>query len=87
MKDTVTAAIGRYDAKGRYFDRDAIDELKAYFVTGTARLKAAALLSANASRLVRQAGSQLFEELPDLIRPGGNAYTTRRYAACLRDMD
>ncbi|MGQ9866380.1 MAG: allophycocyanin subunit beta [Pseudanabaenaceae cyanobacterium] len=87
MKDTVTAAIGRYDAKGRYFDRDAIDELKAYFATGTARLKAAAALSANAAQLVRQAGSQLFEEIPDLIRPGGNAYTTRRYAACLRDMD
>jgi phycobilisome core component len=29
----------------------------------------------------------LFDELPELIRPGGNAYTTRRYAACLRDMD
>ena len=37
--------------------------------------------------LVKQAGSKLFEELPELIRPGGNAYTTRRYAACLRDMD
>ena len=30
---------------------------------------------------------QLFEEQPELIRPGGNAYTTRRYSACLRDMD
>jgi phycobilisome core component len=29
----------------------------------------------------------LFDELPELIRPGGYAYTTRRYAACLRDMD
>jgi phycobilisome core component len=29
----------------------------------------------------------LFDEIPELIRPGGNAYTTRRYAACLRDMD
>ncbi len=38
-------------------------------------------------RLVKQAGLKLFEELPELIRPGGNAYTTRRYAACLRDMD
>jgi len=28
----------------------------------------------------------LFDEIPELIRPGGNAYTTRRYAACLRDM-
>ena len=29
----------------------------------------------------------LFERVPELIRPGGNAYTTRRYSACLRDMD
>jgi len=29
----------------------------------------------------------LFEEVPELIRAGGNAYTTRRYSACLRDMD
>ena len=29
----------------------------------------------------------MFDEQPELIRPGGNAYTTRRYAACLRDMD
>jgi len=27
------------------------------------------------------------EEVPELIRAGGNAYTTRRYSACLRDMD
>jgi len=24
---------------------------------------------------------------PELLLPGGNAYTTRRWAACLRDMD
>ncbi len=87
MEDTITRLIDRYDATGRYLDRDAIDSLKAYFATGTARLRAASLITANAAGLVRQAGSQLFDEVPDLIRPGGNAYTTRRYAACLRDMD
>jgi phycobilisome core component len=87
MKDAVTTMIGLYDAKGRYFDRDAVDSLKSYFATGSARLKAASTINANAAAIVRQAGTELFEEIPDLIRPGGNAYTTRRFAACLRDMD
>eukprot|EP00871_Galdieria_phlegrea_P003950 jgi/Galph1/4556/GphlegSOOS_G3303.1 len=29
----------------------------------------------------------LFSEQPQLIQPGGNAYTNRRMAACLRDME
>jgi phycobilisome core component len=87
MRDAVTKLIRNYDGTGRYLDRNAIDSLKTYFETGTARVTAAAVINSNAAAIVKQAGSQLFEELPELIRPGGNAYTTRRYAACLRDMD
>jgi phycobilisome core component len=87
MRDAVTSLIKNYDTTGRYLDRDALDSLKSYFGTGTARIQAAAVINANAAAIVKQAGSRLFEELPELIRPGGNAYTTRRYAACLRDMD
>ncbi|MEH2012828.1 allophycocyanin subunit beta [Nostoc sp.] len=87
MRDAVTSLIKNYDLAGRYFDRNAIDTLKSYFDSGTARVQAAAAINSNAAALVKQAGLQLFEELPELIRPGGNAYTTRRYAACLRDMD
>lgn len=87
MRDAITSVIGTYDVAGRYFDRNAIERLKSYFDTGTARVKAAATINGNAAAIVKQAGSQLFEEQPELIRPGGNAYTTRRYAACLRDMD
>lgn len=87
MRDAVTNLIRNYDVTGRYLDRNAVDSLKAYFETGTARVAAAGVINANAAEIVRQAGSQLFDELPELIRPGGNAYTTRRYAACLRDMD
>ncbi|MDX2253973.1 MAG: allophycocyanin subunit beta [Pseudanabaenaceae cyanobacterium bins.39] len=87
MQDAITSLIGAYDATGKYFDRDAMDALKSYFATGNARLNAASTLTANAASIVRKAGAQLFEEVPDLIRPGGNAYTTRRFAACLRDMD
>jgi phycobilisome core component len=87
MRDAVTSLIKNYDVTGRYFDRDAIDDLKAYFRTGNARLQVVGVINADAAAIVRQAGIALFEENPELIRPGGNAYTTRRYAACLRDMD
>ncbi len=87
MRDAVTSLIKNYDVAGRYFDRNAIDNLKSYFESGTARVQAAASINSNAASIVKQAGSKLFEEQPELIRPGGNAYTTRRYAACLRDMD
>jgi phycobilisome core component len=87
MRDAVTNLIKNYDITGRYLDRNAIDSLKSYFDTGAARLAAAGVINANAAAIVKQASLQLFEELPELIRPGGNAYTTRRYAACLRDLD
>jgi phycobilisome core component len=87
MRDAVTSLIENYDITGRYLDRNAIDTLKSYFDTGTARVQAAAVINGNAAAIVKQAGIRLFEEIPELIRPGGNAYTTRRYAACLRDMD
>ena len=87
MQDAVTSLIKTYDITGRYLDRNAIDNLKSYFDTGIARVQAAAIINGNVAEIVKRAGLQLFEELPELIRPGGNAYTTRRYAACLRDMD
>jgi phycobilisome core component len=87
MRDAVTSLIKTYDITGRYLDRDALDSLKSYFSSGTARVKAAAVINTDAAAIVKQAGSALFDENPELIRPGGNAYTTRRYAACLRDMD
>jgi len=87
MRDAVTTLIQSYDSTGRYLDRNALDSLKAYFDTGMARVQVAAMISANAAEIVKAAGSKLFETIPELIRPGGNAYTTRRYAACLRDMD
>ncbi len=87
MRDALTSLIGTYDVAGRYFDQNAMDKMKSYFETGTARIKAAAAINSDAAEIVKRAGRRLFDELPELIRPGGNAYTTRRYAACLRDMD
>jgi len=87
MRDAVTSLIGTYDLEGRYLDRNAVDTLKDYFRSGAARLQAAGLINGNAAAIVKQTSTALFQELPELIRPGGNAYTTRRLAACLRDLD
>ncbi len=87
MRDAVTTLIRNYDSTGRYLDKNALDTLKTYFDSGMARVQVAAMISANAAEIVKAAAGQLFETVPELIRPGGNAYTTRRYAACLRDMD
>ncbi|MGL5942571.1 MAG: allophycocyanin subunit beta [Waterburya sp.] len=87
MRDAVTNLIKNYDITGRYLDRNAMDSLQDYFTSGTARVAVATMISGNAATIVKDAGLQLFEDVPELIRPGGNAYTTRRYSACLRDLD
>ena len=66
MRDAITSLIGTYDVAGRYFDRNAIDTLKSYFETGTSRIQAAAAINGNAAAIVKRAGSQLFENLPEL---------------------
>ena len=87
MRDAITNLIRNYDVAGRYLDRNALDSLKDYFESGTARVAVATMISANAASVVKQASSTLFEQVPELLRPSGNAYTTRRYSACLRDLD
>jgi phycobilisome core component len=87
MRDAVTSLIKNYDIAGRYLDRNAMDSLQEYFASGNARVAIATMVSGNAATIVKNAGLKLFEEVPELIAPGGNAYTTRRYSACLRDMD
>ncbi|MEA5390498.1 allophycocyanin subunit beta [Cyanobium gracile UHCC 0139] len=87
MRDAITGLIGRYDQLGRYFDRSAIDRIDSYFAQAEVRLAAVELINREAATIVREAAQRLWLEDPELLLPGGNAYTTRRLAACLRDMD
>nr|YP_002048908.1 phycobilisome core component-allophycocyanin beta-18 subunit [Paulinella chromatophora]ACB42698.1 phycobilisome core component-allophycocyanin beta-18 subunit [Paulinella chromatophora] len=87
MRDAISGLIGRYDQLGRYFDRDAIDRLESYYTGATIRLTAVELINREAADIVREASQRLFKGDPELLLPGGNSYTTRRMAACLRDMD
>lgn len=79
MRDAVTTLIKNYDVTGRYLDRNAMDELKAYFDSCSTRIAAASLINTSSSDIVKKAAALLFEEVPELIRPSGNAYTTRRF--------
>ena len=87
MRDAITGLIGQYDQLGRYFDRSAIDRIESYFDEAGIRVLAVEIINREASELVREASQRLFQADPELLLPGGNAYTTRRLAACLRDMD
>lgn len=87
MRDAISGLIGRYDQLGRYFDREATDRIDAYYAESELRLAAVELINREAAGIVREASQRLWLEDPELILPGGNAYTTRRLAACLRDMD
>jgi allophycocyanin beta subunit len=85
-QDAITAVINSSDVQGKYLDAAALEKLKGYFATGELRVRAATTIAANSSAIIREAvaKSLLYS---DITRPGGNMYTTRRYAACIRDLD
>jgi len=87
MRDAITGLIGRYDQLGRYLDREAVDRMNGYYSQASARLAVVELINREAAGIVREAAQRLWLADPELILPGGNAYTTRRLSACLRDMD
>nr|YP_009398646.1 allophycocyanin beta 18 subunit [Kuetzingia canaliculata]ARW67832.1 allophycocyanin beta 18 subunit [Kuetzingia canaliculata] len=87
MKDAITNIVNNYDITGKYFDDKALNDLDKYFKSGIDRLKILELISSKASTIVKEAATRLYSEQPELLRPGGNSYTTRRYATCLRDID
>jgi allophycocyanin beta subunit len=86
MQDAITSVINSSDVQGKYLDASSLEKLKAYFATGELRVRASAAISANSATIVKEAvaKSLLYS---DVTRPGGNMYTTRRYAACIRDLD
>jgi allophycocyanin beta subunit len=85
-QDAITSVINSADVQGKYLDSASLEKLKNYFATGELRVRASAAIAANSATIVKEAvaKSLLYS---DVTRPGGNMYTTRRYAACIRDLD
>ena len=86
MQDAITNVINQSDVQGLYLDSSSIGRLEKYFSSGELRVRAAATISANAAGIIRDSVAKALL-YSDITRPGGNMYTTRRYAACIRDLD
>ncbi|MBD2020101.1 phycocyanin subunit beta [Leptolyngbya sp. FACHB-36] len=87
MLDAFAKVVSQADAKGEFLSGGQFDALTNLIKEGNKRIDAVNRISTNASSIVTDAARALFEEQPQLIAPGGNAYTNRRNAACLRDME
>lgn len=87
MLDAFAKVVSQADARGEYLSPSQLDALSAMVADGNKRMDMVNRITSNASTIVANAARSLFEEQPQLIAPGGNAYTNRRMAACLRDME
>lgn len=87
MLDAFTRVVSQADARGEYVPTSQIDALKQMVADGNKRIDVVNRITGNTSAIVASAARALFAEQPQLIAPGGNAYTNRRMAACLRDME
>jgi phycocyanin beta chain len=87
MLDAFAKVVSQADARGEYLNAGQLDALGAMVAEGNKRMDTVNRITANASAIVANAARSLFAEQPQLIAPGGNAYTSRRMAACLRDME
>jgi phycocyanin beta chain len=87
MFDAFTRVISQADARGDYLNQGQFDALKSMVADSNKRMDVVNRITGNSSAIVANAARVLFAEQPQLIAPGGNAYTNRRMAACLRDME
>ena len=87
MFDAFTKVVAQADARGEFINAGQIDALASVVADSNKRMDAVNRITSNASKIVANAARDLFAQQPSLIAPGGNAYTSRRMAACLRDME
>ncbi len=87
MFDAFTKVVSQADARGEFLSTSQLDALSAMVGESNKRMDTVNRITSNASAIVTNAARSLFAEQPQLIAPGGNAYTSRRMAACLRDME
>ncbi|MEL4898127.1 phycocyanin subunit beta [Crocosphaera sp. Alani8] len=87
MFDAFTRVVSQADARGDFLSADQLDALSKMVAESNKRMDSVNRITSNASTIVADAARALFAEQPQLIQPGGNAYTSRRMAACLRDME
>ena len=87
MLDAFAKVVAQADARGEFLSGTQLDALSIMVSEGNKRLDIVNKINSKASSIVTNSARALFAEQPQLVQPGGNAYTSRRMAACLRDME
>lgn len=87
MFDVFSRATDQAIQRGVFLSSEQIDTLLRIIAEGAQRLDIVRQLTSNVTQIVTNTARTLFIEQPDLIAPGGNAYTNRRMATCLRDIE
>ncbi|MBP5972321.1 phycocyanin subunit beta [Brasilonema sp. CT11] len=87
VQDAFSKVVAQADSRGEYLNDSQLDALLGLVRDGNKRVDVINRITSNASTIVANAVRQLFAEQPQLIAPGGNAYTSRRAAACIRDLE
>nr|QCI06534.1 gcyanin beta subunit [Erythroglossum lusitanicum]QCI08111.1 gcyanin beta subunit [Polyneura bonnemaisonii] len=87
MLDAFAKVVAQADARGEFLSNKQIEALEIMVAEGNKRLDTVNKINSNASAIVTNSARALFAEQPQLVQAGGNAYTSRRMAACLRDME
>lgn len=85
--DAFAKVVSQADSRGAYLTSSQLDALSAFVADGNKRIDIVNRITSNSSTIIANAARSLFAEQPALIAPGGNAYTNRRMAACLRDLE
>nr|QCI06386.1 gerythrin subunit b [Dictyurus purpurascens] len=85
MLDAFSRVVVNSDSKAAYVSGSDLQALKQFIADGNKRLDSVNYIVSNSSCIVSDAISGMICENPGLISPGGNCYTNRRMAACLRD--
>ena len=85
MLDAFSRAATAADASGSFVDGGQLAALKSFIAEGNKRLDAVKAISTSASCIVTDSVAGMICENPGLTSPGGNCYSNRRMAACLRD--
>lgn len=86
MLDAFAKVVAQADVRGEFLSKPQLDALESIIADGSKRLDVVNRINSNATSIVTNSARALFAEQPQLVQPGGNAYTSRRMAACLRDM-
>jgi len=82
MENTITSVITSFDLQGKYIDVGALQQLKHNFQIDEPRLRVADLIRDNAAAIVKGAVAKSLNNADD-----NGLHATRRYAACVRDLD